>query len=114
MVDELEELLQKPSLETAAAMAPEQMLVFAGASDLWGRRSVATLLKAKTEIATQSPPRKPLTALLPDSSAADAPLPIRSLEPLQGKRDGAPPTIPLALADFVECDRGRWAWQRRR
>ena len=31
-----------------AAMAPEQMLVFAGASDLWGRRSVATLLKAKT------------------------------------------------------------------
>jgi hypothetical protein len=95
-------------------MAPEQMLVFAGASDLWGRRSVATLLKAKTEIATQSPPRKPLTALLPDSSAADAPLPIRSLEPLQGKRDGALPTIILALADFVECDRGCWAWQRRR
>lgn len=78
MLDELKQLLDKPYLTTAAAMAPQHMLVFAGASEAWDRRSVATLRPAATSMKTQSPPRKPLSALLPEWQ-----LGIRAPEPLQ-------------------------------
>lgn len=77
-VDQLKDLLDKPYLATVAAMAPQYMLVFAGASELWERRSVATLRRAATAQKTQSPPRKPLSALLPEWQ-----LGIRAPEPLQ-------------------------------
>ncbi len=77
-VSQLKDLLEKPYLATAAAMAPQYMLVFAGASEAWERRSVATLRRAATSQKTQSPPRKPLSALLPEWQ-----LGIRAPEPLE-------------------------------
>ena len=76
-LEQLKDLLEKPYLATAAAMAPQYMLVFAGASTAWERRSVASLRPAETQ-QTQSPPRKPLSALLPEWQ-----LGIRAPEPLQ-------------------------------
>ena len=85
MLDELRDMLNKPGLESAAAMAPQHMLVFAGAAHAWDRRSVVTLRNAATSAKTQSPPRKPLSALLPEWQ-----LGIRAPEPLEPNPEKEP------------------------
>ena len=93
-VKDLERIIHRRGLEPTAAAAPDWELVFAGASEQWERKSIATLREPRPGTAArkmQLPLRPPRSGLLPEWQ-----LPVRRGEDPDVHSLGVDATVPLS------------------